>query len=273
MATHSYFDSFFFGVLMLVALLTFTDFLLGKNGREKVKQLVGEWWVYLDDSTYAGLGADDAARLLHWVRKGLGPIRSLRFWISTFAGACVLLVITIHVVSSLMFGEPIISGALEASVVVPNMLVDRGALLFLSNTLMPVISLVATLGFLRLMSSTKSLIFLFLLILANAIAALTILVATVVLVQNHRTWDAFDFGNVLDQLIWMSGGTLTLLPVLLYIVLATLFMISKLTMPILKKPVNLIVLRLHQSDKGVLSLAGVALGAMAKLTQEGLKLI
>jgi hypothetical protein len=185
----------------------------------------------------------------------------------------VLLVAFFHVVSSLLFNESPIAGAPEALIVVPQVLVDRGAFLFLANTLVPVISLVVTLGFLRLMASTNSLPLLFLLIVADAVAALIIIVATVLIVQSHRTWDVFDFGNVFDQFIWMSGGVLTLMPTILHGVLVTLFMISKLTTPVLKKPVNLILLRLHESEKGVLSLIGVAVGALAKLAQEGLKMM
>lgn len=273
MPTDSFLDPFFFAVLVLVATLAFADFLLGQEGRKRVKEHVGDWWIYLEDSSYAGLGADDAARIQDLARRCLGPIRSFRFWVSAFVGACVLFPMSLQVVSSLMLGDPIIPGSLENLLEVHQVLVDRGAFLFLANTLVPVISLVVTLGFLQLMASTSSLLLLFLLIVGDTVAALTISVATVMIVQSHRTWDVFDFGNVFDQLIWLAGGMLTLAPTILHVVLVMLFMLSKLTTPILKKPVNLILLRLHESEKGVFSLIGVAVGTLAKLVQEGLKLM
>ena len=273
MPADSFFDPFFFAIIVLVATLAFADFLLGQDGRRRVKEFVGEWWLYLEDSTYAGLGADDAAKIQFWVRRCLGPIRSFRFWILAFVGACVLLVASFQVVSSLVFDESIIAGALETLLLMPQLLVDLGAFLFLANTLLPVISLVVTLGFLQLMASTSSIPILFLLIVGDAVAALTIIVATVMIVQSHRTWDAFDFGNVITQLIWLSGGTLILAPTILHIALTMLFMLSKLMTPVLKNPINLVLLRLYESEKGVFSLIGVAVGTLAKLVQEGLKLM
>lgn len=272
MPTSSFFDSFFFAILVLVASLAFIDFLLGKKGRERIKERVGDWWLFLDDTTYAGLGAADAAKIHGWFRARLGPVASFRFWVSAWAGMCVLLVIALFALSSLLDGS-FISGAPERLLAVFEVLADRSLVLVLANVMLPVVSLVVTLGLLRLMSSSNSLLLLLLLTLGGAVAVLTVIVVTVTIVQSHKTWDVFDFGNVFDQLIWMSGGFVALLPLLLHILLASLFMASKLTVPILKPPINLILLRLHESEKGVLSLIGVALGTLAKLAQEGLKLL
>ena len=63
MPAGSFFDPFFFAILVFVAALTFADFLLGKKGRDKTKELVGDWCLFLEDATYAGLGAADAHKI------------------------------------------------------------------------------------------------------------------------------------------------------------------------------------------------------------------
>lgn len=268
----SFFDVFFFVILVLVASLTFADFLLGKAGQKKVKELVGNWWVFLDDSTYAGLSAADASSLYGWFRKCLGPIASLRFWLSACAGASVLLVITLFVLFSLWSGS-FIEDAMDLFFSVFEVLADRGVTIFLANVIFPVICFVITLGFLRLIASTNSLLLLLLLTVGNLITVLVVSLISVIIVQSHRTWDPFDFGNLFDQFIWLSGGITALLPILLHVFFASFLIVSKLLTPLLKRPVNLVLLRLHESEKGTLSLVGIALGTLAKLMQEGLKLL
>lgn len=275
MPKHPFFDRFFFGVVAFVAFLSFVDFLLGKTGREKIKELVGNWWVYLEDTTFAGLGAADAAWIRSWFEKRLGPILSFRFWVRAWLGASVLLVVALFGLSSLIdeSDKSLVAAAVERLVTAIAILADSGVILFLANTFVPVISLAVTQALLRLMAATNSLLLLFLLTIGDILAVLAIIVLTVIIVQSHRTIDPFNFGNVFDQMIWMSGGLVSLLPIVLHTLLVTLFIVSKLTLPVFKKPVNLVLLRIYESDKGVLTLVGVALGALAKLCQEGIKLI
>lgn len=268
----SFFDVFFFVILVLIATLAFADFLLGKEGQKKVKERVGNWWIFLDDSTYAGLSATDASNLYSWFLKCLGPITSLRFWLSACVGASVLLAITLFVLFSLWTGS-FIENAIDSFFLVFEVLDDRGLNIFLANVIFPVICFVITLGFLRLLASTNSLLLLLLLTVCNVITVSVVSLLSIIIVQHHRTWDPFDFGNLFDQFIWLSGGITALLPILLHVFFASFLIVSKLLTPLLKRPVNLILLRLHESEKGTLSLVGIALGTLAKLMQEGLKLL
>ena len=90
MPAGSFFDPLFFATLVFVAALTFADLLLGKKGRDKTKELVGDWWLFLEDATYAGLGAADAHKIHAWFRARLGAVASVRFWVLACAGALVL---------------------------------------------------------------------------------------------------------------------------------------------------------------------------------------
>ena len=272
MARHAFFDPFFFAVVVFVTALTFADFLLGKKGRERSRELVGKWWVYLEDSTFAGLGAADAARIEGWFRRRLGPITSWRFWVLTFAGVSLLYVASLFVLFAVLDEAP---DAQDPAVplAVFDWLVERGAVVFSGIVILPVVSLAVTMGFLRLMASMRSLLLLAALALGDIVAVLVLMVLTVVFVQRFRTWDPVDFGNVIDQIMLLCGGLVSLVPIVLHIVLTALFMASKLTAPVVRKPVNLILLRIHESDQGALTLIGIAVGAVAKLVQEGLKLV
>lgn len=271
-AINSFVDTFFYFCLVFVAVLALTDFLLGKEGREKVRELIGEWWIYLEDSSYAGLGASDAARILGWFRNILGPIVSLRFWVLIFPIAFLLLVTVLHLVFTMPDGV-VFEDLFESISLIFLIFGERGFLIPFANTILPVLSFVLTLGFLKLMSSSSSFVFLSFLTICDLIVAIALIIVTVMIVQSHRTWDVFDFGNVLDQYVWIAGGLLSLFPTALHVFLTSLFVISKLTAPILRKPVNLVLLRLNESEKGALSLIGVAIGTIAKLIQEGLKLV
>jgi len=271
MVTYSFFDPFLFAVSVLVCTLAFIDFLLGKEGQKRLREVVGNWWVYLEYSTYYGLGAADAKKLHNSFRKLLGPTISLRFWILAFAITCVLLFIVLYVLASLFNGS-FTSYVLETLADI-FAIISTHTDIFVINAVLPIVALIVTMYFLRLMASTSALWPLVLLTISDVVILLSLIMLTVVTVQSHRTWDVFNFDNIFVMAIWMSGGIVSLIPTLLHILLMVLFIGSKLSAPFLKKPINLILLRLHESEKGVLSLIGLAAGTLAKLVQEGLKLL
>jgi hypothetical protein len=66
---------------------------------------------------------------------------------------------------------------------------------------------------------------------------------------------------------------ISLLPSLVHVLIAVCFVFSKPFRPVLQKPTALILARLYESDKGVLTLLAAAIGVMAKLAQQGAKYI
>ncbi len=61
------------------------------------------------------------------------------------------------------------------------------------------------------------------------------------------------------------------LPTLIHLMITIAFLASKLFRPLLQKPVSLILLRFHESRKGVLTQLAVGVGVLAKLMQVGVK--
>jgi hypothetical protein len=271
MITQSFFDPFFWGVSLLVASLAFADFLLGKQGRKAMRERVAAWWVYLDDATYAGLGADDARRISTWLRAHLGPVMSVRFVLLASLAMSVCFVLSALVVFSLYedsFSDP---GELIRTIL---SLIAEGHTVFVPiNVLVSITSLAITLGFLKLMAQSTSLARLVLLSLCDVVAIVLICIATVITVQSHRTWDTFDFGNVFDQLFWLSVGLNAVAPIGLHMLVSMLFMITKLIGPLIQRPVSLILLRVEESEKGVLTIGAVGMAAVSKMAQELLKLV
>lgn len=275
MPAQSFFDPFFFVMLVIVASLAFIDFLLGEQRRKAIRERVGAWWVYLDDSTYAGLGADDAAKIHGWIGKWLGSTLSLRF--AVLASIAMSIVYLIALFVALMAFESLFdgpkTGSLEMIRLMFEMIVDGRIWLLVASVILSVASLVVTLRFLRWMATSTSLARLFLLTLGDLFAILVLIVLTIVLVQSQRTMDVFDFDQLFDQIFWLAAGMTALTPLALHLLLSTIFMVSKLTSPLVKPPVSLILLRLEESEKGVLTLVGTGLGVVSKLAQEGLKLL
>ena len=60
MRTESLVDGFLFFDAVAVALLSCVDFLLGEQRRRIIREKIGEWWVRVDDMSFAGLIAEDA---------------------------------------------------------------------------------------------------------------------------------------------------------------------------------------------------------------------
>jgi hypothetical protein len=53
-------DVFFWGVSAFVLVLIFIDFFIGKDGREKIRDKVGWWWIYVDEKPITGFSSKNA---------------------------------------------------------------------------------------------------------------------------------------------------------------------------------------------------------------------
>lgn len=60
----SFFDGFTYCLLVFCTLLTLIDWLIGTSRRERLQRKVGDWWVYVEDSSVGTFVSDDARRLL-----------------------------------------------------------------------------------------------------------------------------------------------------------------------------------------------------------------
>jgi hypothetical protein len=56
-------DEFFFRVALVCALLVFVDWAIGPTGRAAMREKTAEWWIHIQDTTFVGLVAADAAKI------------------------------------------------------------------------------------------------------------------------------------------------------------------------------------------------------------------
>jgi hypothetical protein len=61
------------------------------------------------------------------------------------------------------------------------------------------------------------------------------------------------------------------LPLLLHLITVSVFLLSKLVRPLLRKPTELLLLRFYESEKGILTLLAVGVGAAAELITKAIK--
>ncbi len=81
-------------------------------------------------------------------------------------------------------------------------------------------------------------------------------------------------GTVLGMIIvvlFASAVVPAVLPLMLHAAMVLTFMLSKLFRPLLQKPTELLLLRFYESEKGVLTLLAVGLGAITELAIKAIK--
>src|SRR5688572_8165526 len=81
--TTAWLDAFLFWDAVIVAILMFIDWAVGKRGRESIRNVVAAWWIRINDNTFTGLVAADAAllrsRFVQWFGHGVFSLkRTLR---------------------------------------------------------------------------------------------------------------------------------------------------------------------------------------------------
>ena len=62
-------------------------------------------------------------------------------------------------------------------------------------------------------------------------------------------------------------------PTLLHLLMSVFYVLQKVLRPVIQKPVELVLLRFHESKKGVLRTFAIGAGAIAKLLDEAIKYI
>ncbi len=299
-------DGFLFWDLFLVTFLIFADWLLGKEKRAAMRGKVGEWWLYLQDISFAGLVAEDAGKIRTFLEKLFGKrIFSFR----RFAAS-----ILFGLSSLLVFGPLIKLLFVLASGLLPHgqfeLLLTIVAFYYYTLLVFPVgiilptlfciwASISVSIVFLRFMESSVSMRRLLLLIVLDLVSTLVLAVSTA-LVQQMLVFK-IGLNDAIDTLVIRSFEILTLspdepmsplagiaydlyitmlvvvftslLPTLVHLSVTGIFVLSKWFRPILQKPVGILLLRFHESEKGVLTQLAVALGTIAKFVQLGIKYV
>jgi len=281
-------DKFTGYLLVMVILLTFADFLLGKEKRKRMRERVGDWWLMLSTKTFVGFTRREAEIIRNYIFKTFGQERSWKLF-----GWTVLLIFLSGVVSILTLSSIIFQNYDNPGVPIFFMTI---------NTIIPIIpqavityaSLIITLKFLDLMTKNTNIFLLLVIIGFDLFLGLLTALASAVFVfghwqlflqQIHRflsvileffPFDLYALPNfkpipLYNMIRTISYWAPPLLPSFFHLFGCLLFLLSKLFEPVIKKPLALLLLRFHESEKGVLTLVGIGLGGVAKLIQVGVK--
>lgn len=193
-------DEFFFATAGAVLLLMLVDWLIGANKRDAMRLKMEEWWLGLQEATFTGLIARDAAL----VETALSRYFGRRFWsIKPFLSAAVIsvlvtaILITILVVlpDFLTISMPVLS--FFYSETSSQKLFNRIVSFAFQNALLDWLSLFLTIYFLGVMARSVSVMRLFTVIILDIFAAalLTVFVyfsGVSALTLNKLTNDVFS---------------------------------------------------------------------------------
>ncbi len=275
--TARFFDIFFYCVVVFVVFITFIDWLIGKDGRSKIKDKVAEFWLYLSAMSFAGLVSKDAQKIRKIAQIIFGKkIIHIRFIITSLIISSLMTIAFAAIVFSLV--GPYGKAPLGPIFGVKLYLLYGHKLLLLSSCLISV-GYAITIGLFKLMERQTRLWLLAVIVMANIILVYVIscvsylLSYTVGLVGHPFASFSFSLYYQILGLAALPVVLAALIPPLSHIIITSVFIISKLFRPLIQKPLELILLRLEESDKGVLTLVATAIGILAKLTQEGIKVL
>lgn len=267
-------DDFLFWNAALVAILVLADWLLGEEKRAAIREKMGYWWIYVQDLSYAGLTAEDARRVHTFLQRIFGAKwYKPRFTRLVFV---ISIVLTWIVVLPAMVTHLVAGNDVELGVSIIIFLVWS-----VTNAFLNWLSLAITFVLLRHMSKTIKLSRLALFILLDAVIAISLayasyrLVVKIVIPSNADHFFQIVLLLVMASVekvpLFVAASAVGAFPTLMHLGLAIVFLGSKLLRPVLQPPVSLVLLRFHESKKGVLTILAVFLGSSAKLVQEATK--
>jgi hypothetical protein len=285
-------DHFLFIVALVCGVLVFVDWAIGTVGRASMRQQLAEWWIRLDDNTFAGLVAQHAGRLKDFFLKHFGKkwYSSRRVLMAILVSSmCFLVVATLINIDSVAGFHS--NKALEIFILlIPNAIFDW---LMLNQTIF----------LLRFIERSTSL---FRLLVIAAIGFLAAMLKPFIVLPMgmilESAWElsgatpvihsAFDivFGQpppvpppacvecLFDE--WFVDLFKIVFAVILtgfiwsitHIFAALTFAASKLFRPIVKPLLSWLLYRFQESEKGVLTVIATGGGTVAKLIQQAAKL-
>lgn len=280
-----FFDPFFVVVAIIVAALSAIDWLLGRVGRERMKKRVKAFWRTLQHSNLDDL----TISALNPVRRLLNKIYGTRVGWRLITAAFISNWLLVEVLAIAILGEPIISLIArredEVSLLPESLLITvaaigwipyRWLIVAFNSDVKPGNALTAW------AKNTAILIAKF----AGFSVFYILVFEAVFLVLSHAVTDAFaqidisDIGSNPDAwvdlifkivLIFWLIGSVVLFPILAAILLFIFLVLLKVLRPWIQPATALVLDRLCESEKGVLTQLALGLGFVVKLTQEILK--
>jgi len=272
-------DDFLFWDAMIVVALILVDWLLGKERRRSIKERVGWWWLWLSELSFRGLIAEDARRILMLCQRIFGE--------KATGAKCIGRSIAISLTLSAILVPAFVLGVFGPEWELPGAkFIKITAVAFATfapfNALLDWVSVVVTMHFLTLMSQSARVGRLLALILADLVVA-ALLGGTVVAVgrvvetavktalpPGSGFLAGLDHGIAVAMVMIVVMFT-SLLPTLIHMLVGLFFLLSKVIRPILQQPTALVLQRLYESERGILTLLAAGVGGLAKLLQEGTK--
>ena len=258
------------------------DFLLGPDYRKRIKDIVHEWWLWVENLSVRQLLVDDARVVLVFFNQQFGEqLFSAKLVLKSGLLSIMILILgTATIFVSIVDRTPDITNVQVLSLF---------AICTLVNAYFDYISLAFTMFLLRIMARSVSLVRICLIIVLDLFIVYSLLFIIALSVFVLLYLSVYVLGQSVGTIVFSAPGTYSiaikdfpieiiylvlftsLLPSLFHLVLAFIFLTSKLLRPLLQQPTSLVLLRLYQSEKGVLTLLAVGCGGVAKLVQEGAK--
>ena len=299
MKAPTFVDGFLLWVAGLVAVAMFVDFLLGPAKRAQIRDAVGEWGCHLQTTSFPDIISEASGKIRHFIIRGFGDWLSWRnFFLSCSSS---LLLVGIAVV---IFWFVIKRGQVELGVY-------RFLAYAFQNALLDWLSLGVTLGLLQLMKQQTRTAPLLALISLDLFLALilaffvvygaliidrytpVLLTMPLIKIRGFDTLIIFDQMNI-RQLAYLASDRLidlvaliftgrafysltfivvftSALPTLIHLIITILLVVLKMSWPVLRPIISLLLRRFSQSDKGVFTLVAGGAGVLAKVIQEGVK--
>jgi hypothetical protein len=282
-----FFDSFFVGTAVLVAILTATDWLIGPKLREKLREKVGDFWTILQYTTLDAIFVSSLSPVARFatVIYGCG---ARRLFIASF--------MTNAIIIFPMFLFALRSGIFEGAYANRVMLVAALSVAaigwlpwsFLAETLKGIcqkrprwyeilVAFARVVGRALMFSLTYFVVFIvFSVVVSMAVAAL----APDGPLEPWMECDDLDFGPIgcglrvgtmivlIALFISMLALAAVLLPLIAMGVLLIGLLLLKMARPAIQPPTTLLLQRLYESKQGVLTQIATGAGLVAKFAQE-----
>lgn len=268
----------------VVFLLIATDWLMGEKARKAIKDKVADWWYLVESLTWNGFGAAHAARMLQFMSRLLGTRGlSWRRFLSCSALSLALMLPVAALVMQLwppQVAKPDAPASHQESI---DWARNAGYVLFaaacIPTLLFSWLSLSATMKVLARMSRSAgpaSLLANLLAVLAIAAGASIWLIPLVLVVAEFLQFlifaTAFGSPNAFTLFAGMLASIIAMLvtnfgPLVILIFSILFFLVSKLVRPAIQPVTSLVLARLYESKRSVLSQVAIGAGAVAALVK------
>jgi hypothetical protein len=274
-----FFDRYFYLASVFVVLMGFADWLLSPETRRQQREAVGDAWTYLEVTSYRGLVADVALLIRSVMGRFIGSSPTNRRFLVR-----IVFIATVLFVASAIAG--LLAGALSsrASSILSSgywtMIRMLGPDLFLYMSMLWFFTMICTwvsvsvsLLLVNKMARRTDALALASFIAIDVLMSVFIFAIVIFIVGVFLSSDLGFFVGQTHAAIYVAYLNLVIaaLPTLLHMVVIALLLVLKTIIPVIKKPSQLILARVYESPKGILTTFSIGVGVAAKLLQEGLK--